>query len=57
MEDKRLMKIKDLMAYLSMGKKSARTFGREAGALVKYGNLYLYDKEKIDEHITRIYGG
>ena len=57
MEDKRLMKIKDLMAYLSMGKKSARTFGREAGALVKYGNLYLYDKVKIDEHITRIYGG
>ena len=56
MEEKRLMKIKDLMVYLSMGKKSARAFGKEAGALIKYGNMFMYDKAKIDEHIARIYG-
>lgn len=54
--EKRLFKIGDLMIYLSMGKHSARTFGREAGALIKYGNIYLYDKEKIDAHIKRIFG-
>lgn len=54
--DKRLFKIKDLMAYLSMGKAAARTFGREAGALIRYGNLFLYDKDKIDAHIRRIQG-
>lgn len=54
MENKKLLKIKDLMEYLSMGKASARQFGREAGALIRYGNLYLYDKDKIDEHVKRI---
>ena len=54
--EKRLMKIKELMEYLSMGKASARAFGKEAGALIKYGNMFMYDKEKIDAHIERIQG-
>ena len=52
MEYGRLLSIKALMSYLSLGQKSAAAFGKEAGAVIKYGTRTLYDREAIDAYIT-----
>lgn len=54
MEYGRLLSIKALMSYLSLGQKRASEFGKEAGAVIKYGTRTLYDRNAIDDYITRL---
>jgi len=50
-EGKRLLDIKELCFYLSLGRNSASTLGAEIGARVQFGSRVLYDRKKIDEWI------
>ena len=47
----KLMDVKILMQYLSLGRDGAREFGTEAGAVIRYGNRVLYDRDLIDKYI------
>lgn len=53
----RLMDVKKLMEYLSLGRNRARDVGAEANAIVRIGGRVLYDRNKIDAYIDRIGGG
>lgn len=44
----RLMGIKGLMAYTSLGRNSALELGKNACAIVRIGKRVLYDRKKID---------
>lgn len=44
----RLMGIKELMAYTSLGRNSALELGKNACAIVRIGKRVLYDRKKID---------
>ena len=48
----RLMDIKMLQAYVSLGSKSADQLAQEAGAKKRYGKRVLYDRVLIDDHIS-----
>lgn len=50
----RLMDIKKLMEYLSLGRNKAMEVGHEAGAVIHLGTRTLYDRLKIDAYIDRI---
>lgn len=44
----RLMGIKELMAYTSLGRNGALELGKNACAIVRIGKRVLYDRKKID---------
>lgn len=44
----RLMGIKELMDYTSLGRNSALELGKNACAIVRIGKRVLYDRKKID---------
>ena len=50
----RLMDIKGLMAYTSLGRNSAMKLGADSGAKVKIGKRALYDRRKIDIYIDNL---
>lgn len=50
----RLMTLTVLMKYICMGREASRNFGRKAGADIRYGNLWMYDRKKIDEYIEQL---
>lgn len=52
----RLLGLKELQAYLSVGQSTAWKIGRESGALVKIGRRALYDRIKIDDYINNTLG-
>lgn len=47
----RLLDVKKLMEYLSIGRDSARNIGEAAGAVIRIGSRVLYDRLKIDTYI------
>ena len=51
--EKRLMDIKTLQAYLSVGRAAAMRVGKEAEAEVSISGKRLYDRQKIDQYIDR----
>lgn len=53
LEGKRLLDIKELCFYLSLGRNNASELGKEAGARVQFGTRVLYDRKKIDAWIDR----
>ena len=50
----RLIDLKTLHSYVGLGEKNAARFGREAGAVVRYGTRVLYDRETIDRYIDSL---
>lgn len=46
--------MKALQSYVGLGEKNAARFGREAGAVVRYGARILYDRETIDRYIDSL---
>lgn len=52
--DCKLLDVKDLQAYLAVGRNTALQVGREAGALRKIGRRSLYDREVIDRYIDSL---
>lgn len=50
----RLMDIKGLMAYTSLGKSRAIEFGKASGAIVRFGRRVMYDRVRIDEYIEEV---
>jgi len=50
----RLLSLKDLQSYVGLGEKNAARFGREAGAVVRYGARILYDREAVDRYIDTL---
>ena len=50
---KRLLGLKELMSYLSVGKNKAREYGKETGAVVKMGGRTLYDRHIIDMSLDK----
>lgn len=48
---KRLLREPELMEYLGVGRATARRFGTEAGALVRFGRRIAYDVQAIDKAI------
>ena len=53
----RLMDIKKLMEYLSLGKGSAKDVGAKADAVIRIGRRVVYDRMKIDAYIDSLGGG
>lgn len=49
----RLMGIKELMSYTSLGRNSALELGKNACAIVRIGKRVLYDRKKIDTWIDQ----
>ena len=47
----RLMDIKALQSYLSLGSQSADRLAQEAGAKRRIGKRVVYDRELIDQHL------
>ena len=52
--DSRLLGIKELMSYTSLGRNSAMQLGMDSGAKVKIGGRVLYDRKKIDSYIDSL---
>ena len=50
----RLINLKALQSYVGLGEKNAARFGREAGAVVRYGARILYDREAVDRYIDTL---
>ena len=50
----RLLGIRELMEYTSLGQNTARQMGKDAGAVVKAGRRVLYDRLKIDAYIESL---
>ena len=50
----RLIGLKALQSYVGLGEKNAARFGREAGAVVRYGARILYDREAVDRYIDTL---
>ena len=50
----RLIGIKALQSYVGLGERRAAQFGREAGAVVRYGARILYDREAVDRYIDTL---
>ena len=50
----RLIGLKALQSYVGLGEKNAARFGREAGAVVRYGTRVLYDRTEIDRYIDQV---
>ena len=50
----RLLGIRELCDYLGLGEYKARKFGREAGAVLKFGGRVVYDKKVIDQAIDNM---
>lgn len=50
----RLIGIKALQSYVGLGERRAAQFGREAGAVVRYGTRVLYDREAVDRYIDTL---
>lgn len=51
---KRLLGVRELMEYLSIGRNNAMKIGKESGSIVRYGRRVLYDRERIDSYIERM---
>ena len=52
----RLLSLSALKSYLSVGDKTARRIGREAGAVIEIGTRKLYDKIVIDKYVDTLRG-
>lgn len=50
---KRLLRERELMEYLGVGRSTARRFGAEAGAIVRFGRRVAYDRILIDAAINK----
>jgi predicted DNA-binding transcriptional regulator AlpA len=50
---KRLLREPELMEYLGVGRSTARRFGAECGAIVRFGRRIAYDREVIDAAIDQ----
>lgn len=50
----KLLGVTELRQYLSLGAKTARTLGADAGAEVHVGRRVLYDREKIDRYVNQL---
>ena len=48
---KRLLREPELMEYLGVGRSTARRFGAECGAIVRFGRRIAYDRIIIDAAI------
>lgn len=53
----RLLDVKGLMEYLTLGEAKSKEFGEEAKAIVRYGRSVRYDRQKIDSFIEEIRDG
>ena len=51
--DKRLLNIKELMAYTDLGRARAGDYGRKAGAVVRVGRRLLFNRAKIDDYTNK----
>ena len=51
---KRLLDVKELAAYCSIGICTAREWGREIGAERRIGRRVLYDRVAVDKEIDRM---
>lgn len=47
----RLLDLKGLMAYTSLGRHGARALAEKADAVIRYGGRVLFDRKKIDAYI------
>ena len=52
--DSRLLGIRELMEYTSLGRNSAMQLGLDSGAKIKFGKRVLYDRHKIDRYIDML---
>ena len=50
---KRLLRERELMQYLGVGRSTARRFGAEVGAIVRFGRRVAYDRIIIDREINK----
>lgn len=50
----RLFTPEQLAMYMSLGVNSAREFGKQAGAVIKFGKRCVYDRKIIDEAIDKL---
>lgn len=50
----RLLDVKGLMQYTSLGRNNAMELGKKAEAVKRYGARVLYDRLKIDSYIDRM---
>lgn len=51
----KLMTELQLMDALHLGKTKAREIGKEAGARVKIGRRVLYDLDRVEAYIAKLY--
>lgn len=51
MEYGRLLGLRELMSYTSLGRNSATELGKNANAIVRIGKRVLYDRHRIDKWI------
>lgn len=59
LRDKRLLTLKELMAYTGRGRDRARAWGEEIGACIKYsasgkGGKLFFDRLVVDREIDRL---
>lgn len=52
--EKRLLNVSELCAYLNLGRNKGMEFAKEIGSEVKIGRRSLYDKIKIDKAIDEM---
>ena len=50
----RLMDIEELRGYLAVGRNTAAEFGKQTGAIRKFGSRTLYDRKTIDAALDRM---
>lgn len=52
--DKRLLNIKEVCSYTSMGQTRARQYMEQIGATRKFGRRVLFDKKVIDNALNNM---
>lgn len=52
--EKRLLNIKEVCAYIGMGQTRAREYMDKIGATRKFGGRVLYDKVVIDKYLDSL---
>lgn len=50
----RMLGIKEVIAYLGVGRNIATKWAKEMGAERRYGRRILYDKKVIDAHLDKM---
>lgn len=56
-QEVRTGRIQEAMARYSLGKETMRRTAAAAGAMIKIGNVCLYDFQKIDRYMEALAGG